>query len=290
MAAERDLELLDDYISNRMDAEGKTAFETKMKNDPALRNEFELQQEFVRGIKKARIAELKSMMSNIPVPPVQPGATAIAGKVVLWTAVVALVGTGIYFYLDNSETDTRTTTEVPIQQVPEKETATTEKPKEPAPTDDSAVVPDEPSSDGKQPIKKPDPVKAKDQSTEPVTPAQPKIEVFDPTEERLDEQPLSVDLEENRRPDNVPSIEVQIDSNNKKYNFHYQFRDDKLFLYGPFEKNLYEILEFFSDEKRTIFLYHNEQYFLLRDENEKLKPLDPIRDPALLKKLKEYRQ
>jgi hypothetical protein len=76
---------------------------------------------------------------------------------------------------------------------------------------------------------------------------------------------------------------------NKKYNYHYQFKDGKLFLYGPFEKELYEIMEFFNEEKRTLFLYHNENYYLLKDNSTSLKPLNPIQDTELLNKLKEYR-
>jgi hypothetical protein len=87
-----------------------------------------------------------------------------------------------------------------------------------------------------------------------------------------------------------PSIAVEIDTKNKKYDFHYQFKDGKLFLYGPFENDLYEILEFFSDDKRTMFLFYQENFYLLKDDNEKLKPLGAIQDPSLIKKLKDYRK
>jgi hypothetical protein len=84
-------------------------------------------------------------------------------------------------------------------------------------------------------------------------------------------------------------LPVSIDKNNKKYSFHYQIRDGQIFLYGPFEKGLYEIMEFFSENKRTIFLFHQNNYYLLNDETEKVRPLAPITDPVLIKKLKEYR-
>ena len=46
---------------------------------------------------------------------------------------------------------------------------------------------------------------------------------------------------------------------------------------------------FFSDNKRTVFLYYKDSYYLLNEENETIKPLAPINDPSLLKKLKDYR-
>jgi hypothetical protein len=48
-------------------------------------------------------------------------------------------------------------------------------------------------------------------------------------------------------------------------------------------------MEFFSDEKRTAFLYYKENYYLLEEKDFTIRPLTPIADPALLKKLKEYR-
>jgi hypothetical protein len=76
----------------------------------------------------------------------------------------------------------------------------------------------------------------------------------------------------------------------KKYNFHYQFKDDKLYLYGSFEKNLYEIMEFFSGNKRTMFLFYKDNYYLLNEEDQTVKALAPIKDQALLEKLRDYRK
>ena len=75
----------------------------------------------------------------------------------------------------------------------------------------------------------------------------------------------------------------------KKYIFHYVFRDSKLVLYGAFEKNLYEILEFIGDEKRTVVLYYKANYYLLDIAKVQPTKLTPIRDRRLLKKLQEHR-
>ncbi|HTF18863.1 MAG TPA: hypothetical protein VK658_12365, partial [Chryseolinea sp.] len=85
------------------------------------------------------------------------------------------------------------------------------------------------------------------------------------------------------------AIEAGINGNNGKYNFHYQFKDNKLFLYGVFEKNLYELMEFFSNNKRTLFLYYKNNYYLLNEDDNKIKRLAPISDPAMVRKLKDYR-
>ncbi|MEO5977632.1 MAG: hypothetical protein ABIS36_18055, partial [Chryseolinea sp.] len=60
-------------------------------------------------------------------------------------------------------------------------------------------------------------------------------------------------------------------------------------LYGVFEKNLYEIMEFFSNNKRTMFLYYKDNYYLLNEDDNNVKRLTPIKDETLLKKLQDYR-
>ena len=285
MASERDIELLDDYLSNRLDPDSRAAFEDKLKTDPTLQNELELQQQFIRGIRNARVAELKSMMNNIPVPPASTGA-GIAAKVAIFTAVTGVVGMSLYFYLAADSNESAPTREV--EQV--EPTITEEIPEEADKAgDQSAVVPKETSSAGQRPVTVPPPVE--DKAEVPLSePAQPKVEVYDPSEETEDEGSVLTEIE--GKPgtwSHRPTIDVVVDAAQKKYDFHYQFKDGKLFLYGSLQKDLYEILEIFSDEKRTMFLYHEHQYYLLKDGSEKITPLNPIEDPTLIKKLNEYR-
>ncbi len=115
------------------------------------------------------------------------------------------------------------------------------------------------------------------------------MDVFDPSEETESSAARPETKTSESSPLSKSSIVVETDNSNKKYNFHYQFKNGKLYLYGTFEKNLYEIMEFFSGNKRTVFLYYKDSYYLLNEENETIKPLAPINDPSLLKKLKDYR-
>ncbi len=72
----------------------------------------------------------------------------------------------------------------------------------------------------------------------------------------------------------------------KKYSFHYVFKDGKLILYGAFEKNLYEILEFIGGENHTVVLFYKSNYYLLDLEKTHPTKLTPIHDQKLLKMLK----
>ena len=99
MASERDFELLDEYISNRLTEQDKANFEKKLEVDGDLKSEFVLQQRVVEGIRTARAVELKSMLSNIPMSSIPSDGTSLLAKVGLWVAAAGLVGTGAYFYL-----------------------------------------------------------------------------------------------------------------------------------------------------------------------------------------------
>jgi hypothetical protein len=278
MATERDFELLDDYLTNRLRGAEKSAFENKLQADPDLMREHQMQERLVKAIKDARVTELKSILNNVPVSPINHGGTSVVAKFALGTFVAGLVATGVYFYFDKDE-QAAETTEVSI--VPktgtQDETITEEQPQ-----NITTEMPSQTEASTSEPVLK---TPADEQ-----TASKPVIDVFDPASETT-----TTDVEEpaaerrNTSRAGAPSITVQIERQNKTYHFNYQFKDGQLLLYGPFEKNLYEILEFFSDEKRTVFLYYKGAYYLLKDDGEQVKELSPVSDPNLIKKLKEYR-
>jgi hypothetical protein len=299
MALERELELLDRYIANGLKGEEKAAFEQLLNADPELKREYTLQQNIAEGIRQARRVQLKTMLSNIPVP-APTGGEAVLAKTLAGLLVAGAIGAGVYLYLKPGKdttaaqqetpstevkpesvisSDTAPATETPAIAQPEQhETATAPAPTEQAPTV-TTTKPARPKDTAAAAAQEP-------------TMAKPNVTVFDPSEEggntgAHDDGSLRESSSEPKS--SKAEIEVRTDSNNKKYTFHYQFKEGKLYLYGSFEKNLYEIMEFFSDNKRTVFLFYKESYYLLNEESDKIRPLTPINDPVLLKKLTDYR-
>jgi hypothetical protein len=118
------------------------------------------------------------------------------------------------------------------------------------------------------------------------------LDLFTPEDEPTDDPVLQHEREQLAILEEAfvtSSIEVETEANNRKYNFHYLFRNGKLILYGSFEENLYEILEFIAKEKRTVFLYYKSNYYLLDVKKDTPTELVAIRDPKLIQKLKEHR-
>jgi hypothetical protein len=277
MATERDLELLDDYLANRMQGEDKSVFENKLQADPELQSEMVMQQRLIKAIKEIRVAELKQMLNNTPVAPVNYGTSPAVVKFVAGTVVAGLVATGLYLYFDKE-------TPAPVdQQQTEISSDSNVKESETAP--DEVIESEAESKQSEAEVAAKSETKLNESpSKESVT--APAIDVYDPSSETDVEEPA----EERRGPARAgaPSISVKVNSDDSKYDFHYQFKEGRLVLFGPFERNLYEILEIFSEEKRTVFLFYKKNYYLLKDDNENVQELESITDQSLIRKIKEY--
>jgi hypothetical protein len=297
MAIERDLEFLDDYLANRLSGGEKEAFERKLDSDPTLKSEYQLQQKLIEGIKSARVAELKTMLNNTPIPPA--GGQHLFTKVATWTVVTGVVVTAAYLFFIKQDVEATK----PQQQ-------TIVENKIPAETSDPATQPSTPAAEEKETAanetrqtatvtetKGSKKIAEKSTAKTPGNAVSQKPDVFDPGVEAegdanaRPEQPQAQVTPEATEDTEVKASKIQVTAitTDKKHTFDYQFKDGKVLLYGPFERDLYEIMEFFSGTKRTAFLYYKDNYYLLSDGDEKIKQLVPINDPVLLNKLKEFR-
>ncbi len=285
MASEKDLELLDQYLGSRLSAQDKAAFEKQLETDGDLKNEFRFQQKVIDSVRKARVTELKKMLNNIPVSSIPSDGISLVSKVGLFVLAAALVGTSLYFYM--TQEDSTITQPSSTETVTDEEPAITEPVTVEEPSKEALVESNPEETKETKIIKAPSsPTVVEKSKEEPVAPSP--LDVFDPTEESA--KTGGVDSNVNSAQESkVPSIIVET-LTDKKYTFHYQFKDEKLYLYGAFEKNLYEIMEFFSDNKRTMFLFYKDNYYLLDEEDERVRALAAIKDTTLLQKLKDYRK
>ena len=86
----------------------------------------------------------------------------------------------------------------------------------------------------------------------------------------------------------IPKTEV-VEINNGKHLFHYQFYNNKLYLYGDFE-NTYEILELNTPSGISIYMLYKEKFYALMQGQQTIAPLTAIEDNALLQDLKIIRE
>lgn len=278
----KNLEHIDDYLANRLKGNERDAFERELANNSELRSQLEWQKQIVEGIKHARAAELKSMLSKVPVTgggaQIQFSVMRIAAGVVL----AGVVSAAAYYYIsgndfppiENAAADVTKTEAV-------KPEATKE---EPAAPQQQSTEPQATPEEEKQQSKS-------NKAAEEIKPAtKPSLNVADPSSELTDENPTSEELPPatNNREIAPAHVQVEMDSSNKKYDFHYQFAGSKLMLYGSFDRGLYEVLEI-NSAQHGLFLYYKNNFYLLDEAQQKITKLSPIEDKALLQKLREYR-
>lgn len=294
MASEKDFDILDEYAGNRLNPEDRAAFEKQLESDAELKNELSLQREIIEGVRTARKAELKKMLNDVPLSSIPSEGMSTALKIGLWVVAAGLVTSSVYFYFNRED---NTIAQPPVANEIKEESTENDVVTEPAVTaesnqDEQAAqeqpVQPQPKASEKQADNTPTPKASSPERVEEQQAVEPSTrDVFDPSQDAENAEQVTAD--ENGPKISTKSSIAVVTEVDKRYNFHYQFRDNKLFLYGSFEKNFYEIMEFFSNNKRTMFLYYKDNYYLLNDADEKVKPLAPINDAALLKKLRDYR-
>jgi len=273
---EKEKDIIDQYLTNKLSGTEKEAFEAELTTNENLRSETELQSALIETIKKARIQELKASLNKVKIEPVPFLSTPT--KI---TAGIIIIGLIAFFFYPFSS----------VEKLSEPQVTNEIKPNISVNPIEKAVV------ETQTPVKDKDQRKANTVTpvTKPATVAPPKadvikpsIKVVDPTEqfEYTQEEPILI--KSDRDYVSLAKIEVENDETDKKHTFHYKFHKGKLILYGTFDSSLYEILEI-NGNKKTVFLYYNEKFYLLDENQAKIKLLEPIQDSALIQKLSEYR-
>jgi hypothetical protein len=284
MASEKDFQLLDDYLANRLNADDRAAFEETLKNNSELKQELSFQQTIAEGIRNARAAQLKGILNNIPLSAIPTSQTYSLLKIGTWAIVTGIVATATYFIVTQNPQQ-----EKPVDKSVTEETNTITPATEATPF--SEITTEPPVETKAEPAVKATP-KEKITATKEKSVTRPALEVYDPTKETSEEAIVRYEREQLEiisKAFVTSSIEVETNNLDRKYSFHYMFKENKLVLFGSFDKHLYEILEFISGNKKTVVLYYKTNYYLLDINKSEPTPLSVIRNKELLQKLKQYR-
>lgn len=199
-------ELIDDYLSNRLNGSEKEAFEKQLENDPSLKSDLDFQKQIIEGIRTARANELKSMLSKVPV-----GGTTISmdfSVVKMAAGIVAagVAGAAIYFYATHGELPPFNKAATDLNQ----KTEELKKPEATGP-DKTRVAPD--SSDIKEETPAPVKESVKPKQEPAVKPVEkPKLDVTDPSADlQQDDNTSNNDVTANLRRSDISPSHVQID-------------------------------------------------------------------------------
>lgn len=277
------LDLMDDYLADKLPDEEKAAFEKQVETDYALQQELAFQKQVVLGIQQARARELKAIMNNVQISGWQSGNTGLMAKIAAGVLVSgALIFTAYFFFKKEAE-------ETPREELVE---ASIDEPESIDIADTSAI---EEESDSikleSNEVKEQAEVKSPTVKKEKSVKAQPNITVLDFETENEQAPAIDTNVSDEQAGAFSPyDLPIDIDDTHNRYNFHYQFKDERLILYGKFDKSLYEVIEFNTNDQRTIYFYYKNNFYRLDPRQSKITSLEPIKDTSLLNKLQRYRE
>ncbi len=287
------------YLDGQMSPGQMQEFEKQLHTDPVLRSEFELQKDIVHTLKDFRKTQLKTRLDQVPVS-VGPG-IAVGVKAAAALVISGIVGLGAYLYFNTSEDESGVITEsiAPIEQQVNPETLIQlpdELPVEDEIATETVAEPVQEATEEIVALSQPEmemeeaPVESTvtdqlETKTDPVirTPnlIDPSIYQSEEVEETI-EMPTASLAQDGLLENNVVAVETARRDSDM---FHYQYYSGKLYLYGDFRDNPYEILELNSAQGKRLFIYYNGAYFKINDNQQEITPLEKLNNQETIKKL-----
>jgi len=76
----------------------------------------------------------------------------------------------------------------------------------------------------------------------------------------------------------------------KKYVLHYRYFDKKLFLYGNFDTQTYDILELNTDSGQSFYLKFENNFYQLQPNKTEITKLEVIENQQTINQLKEVQK
>lgn len=306
------------YLLGKLPAEEHAAMDAKIAADNHLQEEVTMQRDIMRALQEERRLELKSRLNNIEVGGAAGGfSTALGLKLAAGVALMGIMSTGLYLYFNDTASAEQTNLPVGIIELPENnqlltytipvrpavaegaETITTEAapknkqavnniaaapPKVATPTVDRPAATREASSAELPAAKKED---RKETAQPNIQVQKPKVfSDFKDTDIAANNQQMEapVDAMARNRQFSTHTIEVTAQLHDK-WDFHYQFYDSKLFIYGDFKSKPYEILEINTEGTTSYYLYFENNYYGLKSDQQKLSRLRKLTNEKLIKEL-----
>ena len=299
------------YLDGQMTPGQMQEFEKQLHTDPLLRSEFELQQDIIHSLKDFRKSQLKTRLDQVPVSVGPNGLIGIKAAAAI--VISGIVGLGAYLYLNDTTEPVLTDTIEPVEQVIENQQPAVqveEQIPESTPENiEEAASLTEPSSEASQPEETSPVVEEETVGTNNIVEVAQSDNISNVEEEVPEEAPqipvinspkvITPDFEETDLEESfdtpTPSIsqeglkdntvvEVETAKRDREM-FHYQYYSGKLYLYGDFREQPYEILELNSSTGKRLFIYYNGDYYRISDNQVEITPLLKLSDQDIIRKL-----
>jgi hypothetical protein len=283
-------EKIEAYLRKELSAEESLAFENMMQRDPLLNNEVHLQNEIAEALQIYRKNQLKARFNQLSP---DTGFTMSEGYKAMGIAASAvIVGVLLYLYLQQSSPSLQNTdnTESKVTVPQTKESIYVSKPESVQTPLQARKEPLEADRRTQHPAKTHPQPESQSHSSQPVSP-QVDDQMDTSGETLLKQDNLSLpsgDLSPAATKER-PTVKIAIINEKKsKYQFHYTFTEGRLTLYGPF-REVYEILDFYTSSGKQLYLYYQDRFYLIKENQIDVARLEQVHNPKLIKTLQQAR-
>ncbi|MFY0601223.1 MAG: hypothetical protein JXR03_16220 [Cyclobacteriaceae bacterium] len=305
-------QLTDQYLRGELSGADLQAFEASIASDAAVNQHVQFQKQLVDGIADYRRIQLKARLDAIEVGAGSVGNGMLAGgalKIAGTALVASIIGLSVYTIWSNNDEESLNQLEISASDsqdlFEEKEILAI-----PIPLDlEEPVVSHEREEQSAVDAGLDENVTKEEYTQVPDVRGET---IFEPTSSSLKSEfipevkvPSLSDVSNEKefisQEVSIPEVSGNdiVDSEDKKpidvktYNrkseeIRYKYFNGKLFLYGDFKKEPYEILEINSRSSRLIYLYYSEKYYQVEVSDE-IKQLNAISDSKLIGELKIIR-
>lgn len=287
-------DLIDSHFKGTLNPEQSSSLQEALKSNPSLKNEFELQASIIATLQTNRKAELKARLNNVEVGGLQTQWWKYA-------AVLGLIATvSTWVYLNKITRDeVANTPQIILSPVQQNQRATN-------------TVAIAKSTTTKEPIQT-----TVDNPVRAVTPTHsPTIHTNSEqksTRTRVEKENIQL-LPESHSPEiahqdhsfdkavetptfdlgKTPQLSASVAGvevvKSKKHKFHYQYFDNKLFLYGDFDSKTYEILELNTSKGQKLYLRFESNYYGLEPNKTEISKLEIVKKRETLRELEEIQK
>lgn len=281
---EFDIEKIEAYLLNRLGPDEKAAFEKAMNQDYMLAQEVTVQQETIKAIHQFRKAELKARLNAIEIT---NGMWSNTGKIAAAILLLFSLGTATYLIMpaDSSSEEIKQEESTIIDHASDIDETAVEF-EEPV---------NEPLSSSNSPLADPDKATIESKSVDKTVPAVKQPVTFN-VPELNDSFDFGEDLDKQvalPNPDIAKIIDTKeklnVDLIDQEGVISYKYYNNKLFLYGKFNAEPYEILELNTTAGKEVFLYFKGSFYKLNSDTFDVSSLDSISDPELKQQLEQLR-
>lgn len=286
------------YLDGDMSLDQMQEFEKLLHTDPVLRSEFELQQDIIHTLQDFRKTQLKTRLDQVPISMGPSGLMGIkAATAMVVTGIIGL-GTYLYFVTPTEETSPLTETIETVDQDQPQDEVITELSNEVIETDkiieETEIESQEIEMTLPVTINKPSTdlqaVSTEDVNKEIIEVPGPVINsptLINPELDETDiEEPIDIPnaalAQEGLMGNDVVKVETAKRDSDM---FHYQYYSGKLYLYGDFRDNPYEIIELNSANGKRLFIYYNNHYYRITGNQQEITPLEELSNTDIIKKL-----